>query len=119
MNQIEIDFTPGLTEQFPDFGTCLKASVYDCGKPFKAVAADMDMSSSKLSRMLNEADEGIHFPACRLDELISVTGDHRPIHWLIEKYLNDSGRRRKEAINTLIKLMPEIQRALQVTNQNQ
>lgn len=49
--QLEIDFTPGLTEQFPHFLDCVKASVYGCGKPFKVVAAEVEMSPSELSRL--------------------------------------------------------------------
>ncbi len=112
MQQFELNFEPGLTDIFPSFHDCLKASVYGCGKPFKAIAADLDMSSSRLSRMLNEADEGINFPASRLDELVNITGDRRPIYWLIEKYCADGEARKRQAAATLEALLPRIASAL-------
>ena len=114
MDQYSLNFEPGLTDIFPEFHDCLKASVYGCGKPFKAIAADLDMSSSRLSRMMNEADEGINFPASRLDELVAVTGDKRPIYWLIEKHLRDDGARKKRALDRLEELSRQIESTLKV-----
>jgi len=54
MRQVEINFESGLTDQFPQFRDAVKAAVYGCGRPFKAVAADLDMTSSELSRKLGD-----------------------------------------------------------------
>ena len=40
MRQVEINFESGLPSQFPYFRDVVKAAVYGCGRPFKAVAAD-------------------------------------------------------------------------------
>lgn len=109
MNQIEINFEAGLTEQFPAFRDVVKASVYSCGKAFKAVAADLDMSVSELSRKLNDNPaDNVHFPLHRLPELMQATGDKRPIYWLIETFLEDPDKRRTRAIDTLAELLPTI-----------
>lgn len=100
--QLEIDFTPGLTERFPEFGDCLKASTYGCGRPLKAIAADMDMSVSELSRKLaDNPNDNVHFPAKKLAELIESTGDLMPIYWLIEKFCEDGAAKQRRAIETL------------------
>jgi hypothetical protein len=85
MRQVEINFEAGLTEQFPAFRDVVKAAVYGCGRPFKAVAADLDMTSSELSRKLGDnPNDPVHFPLHLLPELIRATGDKRPVYWLVE-----------------------------------
>ena len=109
--QFELDFEPGLLEQFSAFGDVVRASVYGCRKQLKSVAADLDLSSSELSRMLSAADP-LHFPVERLDDLIESTGDLRPIYWLVEKRCEDSDAKKKRAVNELIQLMPLVHNAL-------
>jgi hypothetical protein len=80
MAQLAIDFAPGLLEQFPEWMDAVRASVYRCGKPFKAIAADCDMSVSELSRRL--APQGdLPFPLDKLPRLIESTGDTLPVQW--------------------------------------
>lgn len=107
MNQLTIDFQPGLNEQFPSFMDCVRASVYGCGRQFKGVAADLDMSVSELSRKLadNPADN-VNFPLHQLPTLVAATGDPRPILWLVGKYLNDPDAERKRALRELGTLLP-------------
>lgn len=112
-SQLEIDFTPGLTEQFPEFLDCVKASVYGCGKAFKAVAAELDMSASELSRKLaDNPNDPVHFPAKKLAELIKATGDMMPIYWLVEKFLEDSNAKQKRAIEAIAQLSIELPKLL-------
>lgn len=88
MGQLQIDFEGGLTEQFPEFRDVVRASVYSCGRAFKAVAADLDMSVSELSRKLaNNPNDPVHFPLDRLPELQRATGDLRPVYWLVESFV--------------------------------
>lgn len=109
MHQLEIDYTPGLLDQFPDFKACIRASVYGCGKAFKAVAADIDMSPSELSRKLSDnPNDTVHFPADRLPDLMAATGDLRPVYWLIERFLEDKETKRTRAISDLAKMLPQI-----------
>lgn len=104
--QLEIDFTPGLTERFPEFADCLKASVYGCGKAFKVVAAELDMSASELSRKLaNNPADNVNFPAKLLPDLVEATGDLTPIYWLIEKFLEDAEARQRRAMSELCQLV--------------
>lgn len=107
--QLEIDFTPGLTEQFPEFSDCLKASVYGCGKAFKVVAAELDMSASELSRKLaNNPADNVNFPAKLIPDLICATGDLMPVHWLIEKFIEQPDAKQRRALDALAQLSREL-----------
>lgn len=111
MEQFEIDFEAGLTERFPDFRDCLQASVSGCGRQMKAVAADLDMSPSELSRKLaHNPNDPVHFPACRIPDLIAATGDLSPVYWLVEKFCDDADAKKRKSIDRLAKLLPEIER---------
>lgn len=111
--QLSIDFSPGLLEQFPSWQDCIRESVYGCGRAFKAVAADLDMSVSDLSRKLaNAPGDPAHFPLDRLPELIAATGDKRPIDWLVLKFKQDTTMQKRQAIAQLASLTPLIERLL-------
>lgn len=114
--QIVLDFEGGLTERFPDWRDVVRASVYDCGRPFKAIAADLDMSASLLSRRLSGAEDAQHFPLDRLPELLAATGDMRPIHWLAERFLTDARLRDAQVRARLAHLLPEMERLVSQLN---
>lgn len=109
MRQVEINFEAGLTDQFPAFRDVVKAAVYGCGRPFKAVAADLDMTSSELSRKLGDnPNDPVHFPLHLLPELIRATGDKRPVYWLVESFLEDPAAKRARAVAQLADLLPQL-----------
>jgi hypothetical protein len=113
VQQITLNFEAGLTEQFPEFRDVVRASVYSCGRAFKAVAADLDMSVSELSRKLSDnPSDPVHFPLCRLPELVRATGDKRPVYWLVDTFLEDADAKRKRNLDTLSELLPQIEAAL-------
>lgn len=110
MRQVEINFESGLTDQFPQFRDAVKAAVYGCGRPFKAVAADLDMTSSELSRKLGDNQhDPVHFPLHMLPDLIRATGDKRPVYWLIETFLEDQDTKRHRAVAQLADMLPQLQ----------
>lgn len=107
--QLEIDFEPGLTEQFPEFMDCVRASVYGSGKQLKAIAADLDMSPSELSRKLAEnPNDNVHLQARTLAGVIASTGDLRPIYWLVEKFCEPPDAKRQRALEALAQLGREL-----------
>lgn len=109
MRQIELDYSGSLLQQFPDWRDVVRASVHDCGKPFKNIAADLDMSNSELSRRLSEnPSDTMKFQLYRLDDLLTATGDLRPVFWLVEKYCQDAKAKQKQAVNDLISMMPKL-----------
>lgn len=118
MRQVEINFESGLPSQFPYFRDVVKAAVYGCGRPFKAVAADMDMTSSELSRKLGDnPNDPVHFPLHLLPELIRATGDKRPVYWLVETFLEDEDTRRARAVAQIGDMLPQLQALLKMAGQ--
>lgn len=107
MSQLSIDFTPGLLEQYPEFMDCVRASVYGCGRAFKMIAADLDMTVSELSRKLaNNPNDPVHFPLQKLPALIQATNDTKPIQWLVLSFMNDPEAKKRHAIDQLATLAP-------------
>jgi hypothetical protein len=108
--QVEMDFEPGLTQQFPEFLDLLAAVVYGSRPGLSGVAAELDKSPSLLSRMLSrDKDDPRHLPMAELPKIIHATGDRRPIYWLIEKFLEDPEIKRRRALDHLAELMPQLQ----------
>jgi hypothetical protein len=111
--QMGLELDPGILDEYPDFRDVVRASVYSCGRAFKAIAADLDMSVSELSRKLSDnPNDPIHFPYHRLPDLIRATGDVRPIYWLIATFIESDETKQKRAIDQLSRLLPQIQVAL-------
>ena len=116
MRQVEINFEAGLTDQFPEFRDVVKASVYSCGRALKAVAADLDMTSSELSRKLaDNPNDPVHFPLHLLPALIRATGDKRPVYWLVEAFLEDEETKRSRAVAQLSDMLPQLQALLKAS----
>jgi hypothetical protein len=111
--QLDLSFQAGLLEQFPAFRDVLRAAAYGCGRPFKHIAADLDMTASKLSRMLaDNPNDPINFPADRLPDFIEATDDNRPVLWMAERFLVDSETTQRQAVAQLASLMPQVEALL-------
>lgn len=106
--QFDLDFDGGLTQRFPEFMDCVRDSVYGCGRQFKAIAADLDMSASDLSKRLSQSAD-VHFALTRLPELLASTGNLSPIYWLVEKYCDDAETRQRKALAEIPALIVKLQ----------
>lgn len=84
MEQLKLNFEAGLTERFETLMEVVSAVVAESKYQKKQMAGYLDIRSSDLSRMLGG---DLNFPADRLETLMEITGDLRPIYFLIEKYL--------------------------------
>lgn len=88
--QLTLNFDAGLAESFSSCRECVQSLVHQQGKPVKAIAADMDYAPSTLSRKLAQSPNDTQkFTLDDLEQFIQVTGDKRPIYFLIERYLTD------------------------------
>ena len=106
---MEVETPGGTRERFPSFLEAIRADVYGCGKPFKAIAADLDMTSSELSRKLaNNPADPVHFPAALLPDLLRATGGRNALHWLIESFCETPEARRTRAVAELSALLPHV-----------
>lgn len=117
MDQLTINFEPGLRERYPTIYHVLRAMAERSGRPMKSIAADMDMSASDLSRRLNadlnENDTRV-FDIGFLDAgekgFMKATRSTLVIEWLAEGHLDNvqPERQRQRAISELAKLMPKV-----------
>lgn len=89
--QLNLTFDAGLAQAY---GTCrefVAARLHQLGRPQKAIAADMDYSPSDLSRKLAQSpDDSRRFTLDDLEKYVQVTGDKKPILYLVEKYLAET-----------------------------
>lgn len=109
MQQMNLTFEPGLTARFRSLREVTAHSVYSSRRGLSAVAADLDMSPSELTKRLN-ADSAEPRPM-RVDDLeaiIQSTGDATPIYWLVEKYLRDPDAVRNQATAQIAVLLPAL-----------
>lgn len=91
MQQVVINFEAGPVESYPTCREYVAALVHQQGKPQKAIAADMDISPSDLSRKLSPSgDDHRKFTLDDFEKFVTTTSDMRPIHYLIEKYLTSA-----------------------------
>lgn len=108
-SQLTLSFEPGLAERHKSLLGCVREAVYRSKKPLKAIAADMDLSESSLSRKLSEhPDDRRLFGVDDLEAAIVSTGDVTPIYYLVEKYLQDPEHRKAAAAEQLAKLLPDL-----------
>lgn len=111
--QLQLDFTPGLTERHVSALECVRACVYGNPKPMKSIAMDMDMSQSDLSRKLaNNPDDSRRFTLADLESYVQATGDTTPILYLAQKYCADAEMKQREALAALANMAPQIQALL-------
>lgn len=105
--QLVLDFEPGLSERWPTLMDYVRHCVHSQPKPMKTIAADMDLSASDLSRKLSEnPSDPRRFTADDLDHYIAATGDHRPIRWLVERYMAGRHDKREALIEQLSQILP-------------
>lgn len=86
--QLNLNFEAGMVESYATCREFVAARVHQLGRPQKSIAADMDYSPSDLSRKLAQnPDDSRRFTLDDLERFVQVTGDTRPVLYLVEKYL--------------------------------
>lgn len=86
--QMTLDFAPGLSGGYDSCREFVAARVHQLGRPQKAIAADLDMAPSQLTRKLAQAPgDSARFTLDDLEAYMQRTGDTDPILYLADKYL--------------------------------
>lgn len=86
--QVTLDFTPGLSGGYASCRGFVASRVRELGRPQKAIAADLDMAPSQLTRKLAQAPgDSARFTLDDLEAYMERTGDTDPILYLADKYL--------------------------------
>jgi hypothetical protein len=104
VQQLTLNFDAGMSEAWGSCREMVQAIIHQQPISCKAIAADMDYAPSTLSRKLSQSPHDTQrFTLDDLERFIQITGDCRPVYYLVERYLTD---RRSE----LDKLKAEVAR---------
>lgn len=107
--QLTLNFEPGLAGRHKTLKACVRERVYAHPLPVKAIAADMDLSESELTRKLSEnPNDPRNLSVDDLEAYLAKTGDHAPIYYLIEKYAVSTEAKQAYAAAELAKALPGI-----------
>lgn len=120
--QLTLDWEPGRVDQCRTLKAYIRQRIASKpgGKIEKAIAADMDLSPTDLSRKLaNNPHDRRNFSVDDLEAYIAVTGDVEPIYYLVEKFIDSSESRRERAVEQIAAIVPELQRLLVAAGINQ
>lgn len=111
MEQMTINFEGGLRARYPTICDVMRASLALSKRSQKAIAADMDMSPSELSRRvnadLNDNDTRV-FNVADLDKFIKAVGNTLVIEWQIEGHMVSADDRDKRLLREFARRAPEI-----------
>lgn len=111
--QLQLNFDPGLSEQYRCALDVVRSGIeldVAAGRgSMKGIAADLDMSSSELSRKLaNNPDDPRHFTLQDFERYLAERGDMRPLYYLIEKFLADDQAKQQRAVAQVQAMAPQL-----------
>ena len=107
--QYTISFEPGLCDRYPALMDAVRARVAAVTRARKALAADMDLSESELSRKLAENDNDTRrFTVADLQALCDAEGPGVILEWMIARYSQTPEQLQANAAMQLAQLMPQI-----------
>jgi len=109
MKQLSLTFEPGIGSRNRSLRDHMTTVVYSKG--LVDIAGKIDIAPSKLTEKLAGSDSGGKPRGMTIDELeryIEKTKDVSPIHYLVDKYLQDPLVAQQEAAARLLALMEQI-----------
>lgn len=109
--QFSFDFEPGLADEHDNLMEVVQA-VYHRQKLKKAVASKMDLSPSELARRIKDMPEDLVFRATHLEDFIAATGDLAPIHYLIDRFMQDRDAKQIQNQSEIARLLGELKDAM-------
>jgi AraC-like DNA-binding protein len=109
-NQMTFSFEPGLPERFATLRAYVAHRAATQTKSMKAIAADMDMSPSTLSRKLNPAEgDTQRFNVDDLEDYLKSTNDAPAvIEYLASKYMDSPEARKARTLTKVESMLPEL-----------
>lgn len=110
MSQLTLNFEPALPDRFPSLRAFVAHRSAVVAKPMKAVAADMDMAPSTLSRKLNPAEgDTQRFNLDDLEAWLHSTGDAAAVvEYLAAKYLDSDTARQQRVVASAEALIAQL-----------
>lgn len=107
MNQISLNFEPGLAQRFRDIRECFASCVYSRG--LGRVAAECDVAPSNLSAMLS--GERNLDPAI-IEKYMAAFGDRTPAMYWAARWLQDAEAVQQQALAQLPALVEQLSRVM-------
>ena len=104
-HQLTLSFAQGISDRHRSLRECLATGIYQRG--LGNCAIDLNKAPGNLSVELSE-DPTRHFSVDSLEAYITKTGDTTPIHYLVDKFLNDKGQKQNAALAQLAPLMQQL-----------
>jgi hypothetical protein len=93
VEQITINYDAGQVDSYATAREFVAHRAHCQGRPLKAIAADMDLSPSDLSRKFAQAPgDSRRFTLDDFERYIETNEDVEPVLYLVEKYLTGSDR---------------------------
>ncbi len=114
MSQYTLSFEPTLPERFSSLRAFIAHRSAVVSKPAKAVAADMDLSPSTLSRKLNPTEgDTQRFNVDDLEAWLASTGDAAAVvEYLAAKFLDTDVARHQRVVASAEALLGELAKVL-------
>ena len=92
IQQLTINFDPSLTDAYETCRELIQARVHQIGRQQKAIAADLDMAPSQLTRKLAQAPtDSARFTLDDFERYLQTNDDRKPLHYLNAKYGRGNG----------------------------
>lgn len=102
--QLQLDFEAGISDTHKRLKDFLRDRVHCRPGGFipKALAAEMDLSPSELTRKLaDNPRDPRNFTVDDLESYLDVTGDCEPLYYLVEKWIGRNPRASQQKITAL------------------
>jgi hypothetical protein len=103
--QLTLSFDQGISDRHKSLRECVATGVYQRG--LGNVAIDLNKAPGNLSVELSE-DPQRNFSVDSLERYIEKTGDTAPIHYLIDKFLNDKNNAQVAALAQLAPVLKQL-----------
>lgn len=108
-NQLTLELQPGLLQRYTTLRQCVYHTAMNYPRGLKALAADLDLSESELTRRLNPSENDPR--SCDvnlLDRIMTITEDYTPIQWQMAKHLRDKEAKRAAALDQVAAIVPQL-----------
>ena len=108
--KIEVEIPEGLRERYPTMKALLRDVVHESSLNKDDLARQIGLpSGSRLARTLADNPyEKLFFPAESVHKLIQVTGDQRPLYWMMDQCVVTEEARRRHATERLARILPDL-----------
>ena len=108
-SQLTLELQPDLLRRYSTLRQCVHHVALNYPRGMKALAAECDLSESELSRRLNPSpNDPRSLDVNLMTQIMDVTDDYTPVHWLVARFLRDPEGRVNAAVEQLAQMVPHL-----------